>query len=101
MATEVILTPKPREPQYKLIIYRSISLFPVISKLYDSVRNTQLITRNTLNLRVYRIPNIILEIAHQKKSLSILFVEIVQAFNIRAYCKNVCYIKQDKAYSDL
>jgi hypothetical protein len=94
---EVIMIPKPGKPPHGATSYRSISLLPVMSKLFDKllikrlkaiVERKPLISNHQFGFRskhstidqVHRITNIIKIALEEKNVCSAIFLDVVQAF---------------------
>ena len=94
---EVIMIPKPGKPPHETACYRSISLLPVMSKLFEKLlikRLKPIIERKNLILnhqfgfrskhstidQVTRITNIIEHALEEKKVCSTIFLDVMQAF---------------------
>jgi hypothetical protein len=95
---EIVMIPKPGKPPHETTSYRSISLLPIMSKLFEKlllkrlkpiIEERNLIPDHQFGFRhqhstidqVHRITNIIEQSLDEKKACSTIFLDVAQAFD--------------------
>lgn len=95
---EVVMIPEPGKPPLEVASYRSISLLPNISKLFEKlllkrlkpiIESKQLIPSHQFGFRkehstidqVHRITDVIEKSLEEKKFCSVAFLDVAQAFD--------------------